>query len=91
MQYVQCKFRREDTRSYTYHYEGEDELSIDDEVKVADKSGDGWKRVYVVAIGDEKPPFPTKPILEKIEPEPAEEPTPVATPGLDLDEDEITF
>jgi hypothetical protein len=89
MQFVQCKFRREDTRSYTYHYEGEDEISIDDEVKVADRSGDGWKRVYVTAIGDEAPSFPTKPILGKIEPEPAEEPA--AAPGLDLDADEITF
>lgn len=88
MQYVQCKFRREDTRSYTYAYDGAVELAIDDEVKVPDRSGDGWKRVYVTAITDEAPSFPCKPILGKVEPEPVE---PAAAPSLDLGDDEIAF
>lgn len=73
MQYVQCKFRSTDSRAYTYHYDGEESLEVGDMVKVADARSDGWKRVEVVAIGDEAPKFPTKPILGKLEPEPAAE------------------
>lgn len=95
MQYVQCKFRREDTRSYTYTYDGAEPLAIDDEVKVPDKSGDGWKRVYVTSFSDEKPSFPCKAIIGKAEPEgekPARESVPVITEDfLDLGDDEITF
>jgi hypothetical protein len=72
MQYVACKFHRVDHRTYTYHNEG-DPVAIGDMVKVADSRSDGWKRVEVVAIVDQAPPFPTKPILGKIEPEPPEE------------------
>ena len=73
MKYVQCKFRREDTRSYTYTWDGEP-LAPGDMVKVADARSDGWKRVEVVSISDEAPKFPCKPILGKLEPEPAAEP-----------------
>lgn len=68
-QYVVCKFRREDRRTYTYHNDGEP-VAVGDAVKVEDRSGDGWKRVEVFAIADSEPPFATKPILGKIEPEP---------------------
>lgn len=70
-QYVACKFRSTDARSYTYHFDGEP-LAIGDFVKVADRDGDGWKRVEVVSIAGAKPSFPTKPIIGKIEPEPAD-------------------
>jgi len=69
-QYVACKFRTEDTRSYTYHNDGEP-VAVGDLLKVADRDGDGWKRVHCVSIGDTAPTFPTKPILGKVEPEPA--------------------
>lgn len=68
-QFVACKFRSEDKRSYTYHNDGEP-LAVGDFAKVMDRSGDGWKRVEVVSIADQAPPFPTKPILEKLDPEP---------------------
>lgn len=68
-QYVACKFRSEDKRTYTYHNDGEP-LVIGDAVKVADRSGDGWMRVEVVSIADEAPSFPTKPILGRLEPKP---------------------
>lgn len=71
MQFVQCKFRATDTRTYTYHYDGEEALAVGDMVKVEDARSDGWKRVEVVSIGGQKPAFPTKPILGKVE-EPAE-------------------
>lgn len=61
-QYIACKFRPEDSRSYTYEWDGEP-LNIGDIVKVADRSGDGWKRVHVWSISDEAPPFDCKPIL----------------------------
>lgn len=67
-QFVACRFRPEDTRTYTYHNDGEP-LAVGDMVKVADARADGWKRVEVVHVTDEEPPFPTKPILGKIEPE----------------------
>lgn len=70
MKYVACKFRPEDTRQYTYAYDGPDDLVCGDEVKVPDpRSDDGWKRVYVVDITDEAPSFACKKILGKVEPE----------------------
>lgn len=89
MKYVQCKFRREDKRSYTYAYDGAEELAIDDEVKVPDKSGDGWKRVFVSAISDEAPSFACKPILGKAEPVPAA--APELLPADPRDSDSINF
>lgn len=69
-QYVACKFRSTDTRTYTYHHDGEP-LAIGDTVRVPDGRADGWKRVQVVEISDQAPPFPTKPVLGKEEPEAA--------------------
>lgn len=63
-QFVACKFRSGDSRTYTYHNDG-DPVAVDDFVKVADARSDGWKRVQVTAIVDE-PHFPTKPILGRI-------------------------
>lgn len=77
-QYVACKFRPDDKRSYTYHNDGEP-VAVGDEVKIAGRSDDGWQRVHVVAVGDEMPSFETKPILGKVEPE---------APALDLGEAE---
>ena len=73
MKYVQCKFRSTDTLSYTYTWDGEETLAPGDMVKVADARSDGWKRVEVVSISDEAPKFACKPILGKVEPEPAAE------------------
>lgn len=70
-QYVACKFRPDDRRSYTYHFDGEP-LSVGDEVKIAGRGDEGWQRVYVVAVNNEQPPFDTKPIIEKIQPEQAD-------------------
>lgn len=67
-QFVTCKFRPTDTRTYTYVNDG-DPVAPGDMVKVPDRSGDGWQRVEVVAIIDQAPPFECKPILGKIEPE----------------------
>ncbi|MFK4794916.1 hypothetical protein [Sphingobium sp. ZW T5_29] len=74
MQYVACKFRPDDRRSYTYHNDGEP-VAVGDQVKIAGRGDDGWQRVHVVAVSDEQPSFETKPILGKVE---AEE------PGFDL-------
>lgn len=79
--FVACKFRSTDSRSFTYHYDGEEALAVGDMVKVPDRSGDGWKRVEVVQIGDDAPPFATKPIIGKIEPEPEGEAA--AAPEID--------
>lgn len=79
--YVACKFRSEDTRSYTYTWDGEP-LAVGDMVKVADAKSDGWKRVEVVSISDEAPSFACKPILGRVEPEPE-----AAPDALDLGDD----
>lgn len=65
-QYVAVKFRPTDTRTYTYHNDG-DPVSPGDEVKIKDRRGDGWSRVTVAEITDEKPPFETKPIIGRVE------------------------
>lgn len=52
MKYVACKFRPEDTRAYTYTWDGEEDLAVGDTVKVADARADGWKRVTVASISD---------------------------------------
>lgn len=79
-QYVACKFRPEDRRSYTYHNDGEP-VAPGDVVKAPGRSEDGWQRVHVVSVSDEEPSFATKPILGKVEPE---------EPTLDLGADAET-
>lgn len=68
MQYVACKYREADKRSYTFHNDGEP-VAVGDQVKIAGRGDDGWQRVFVAAVSDEKPAFDTKPILGKVEPE----------------------
>ncbi len=68
-QFVACAFRRDDVRLYTYHWDGEPPLVPGDEVKVADKSGDGWRRVYVREVHFNRPAFETKPVLGIAEPD----------------------
>lgn len=66
--FVACKFRPTDTRSYTYSYDGEDTFAPGDMVKVADnRDPTAWKRVTVVSVTDEAPPFACKPILGRVE------------------------
>ncbi len=65
--YVAVKFRTWDRKTYTYHWDGEP-LAAGDEVKIKDRGGDGWSRVWVASVSDAKPSFPTKPILGKCEP-----------------------
>ena len=63
-QFVKCRFRPADTRLYTYINEG-DPVAPGDFVKVADARdpNDGWKRVEVMEVTSEEPPFACKPIL----------------------------
>lgn len=91
MQYVACKFRSTDTRSFTYSYDLAEPIAVGDMVKVPDRSGDGWKRVEVVSISDNVPAFPTKPILGKLDPDAAAEVEPKPTGGDDPLNAELTF
>lgn len=90
MQYAACKFRPEDTRSYTYEWDGEP-LKPGDIVKVADRSGGGWKRVTVVTVSDQAPPFACKPILGLYNPDLEPDAAKPSAGALDLSDDEITF
>lgn len=65
-QYVACRFKANDKRTYTYSNDGPP-VRPGDRVKVEDARGGGWKPVEVVSVGHDKPPFPTKPILGKVE------------------------
>ena len=67
-QFVAVKFRPGDARTYTYHNDGEP-VAAGDEVKIADRNGDGWSRVTVAFISSEKPAFETKPC--RVDDEPA--------------------
>ena len=89
-QYVACKFRETDARSYTYHNDGEP-LAPGDWAKVEDRGGDGWKRVLVVMANDEAPPFATKPVLGKWTDEDADAAIIASAPGGDPLTDEIAF
>ena len=89
-QYVACKFRETDTRSYTYHNDGEP-LAPGDWAKVEDRNGDGWKRVLVVMATDEAPSFPTKPILGKVTDEDIDDRIIAATPSADALNSPIAF
>lgn len=68
MQFVACRFRPEDSRTYTYVNEGAP-VAVGDIVKVPDNRSDGWKRVEVVSITDKAPNFACKAILGKVEDE----------------------
>lgn len=61
-QFIACKFREEDSRSYTYRNDGAP-ISVGDIVVIPDRRGDGLQKLFVVGIVDEAPPFECKPIL----------------------------
>lgn len=62
-QFVTCRFRPTDSRTYTYRNDGEP-VSSGDIVKVEDNRNPGsWKRVWVVDVDVPEPSFPCKPIL----------------------------
>lgn len=61
-QFLVCKFRPGDKRGYTYHHDGEP-IEVGAEVKVPDRSGDGWMRATVHEISWEAPEYATKSIL----------------------------
>lgn len=66
-QFVGVKFHSSDKRTYTYWWDGEP-VACGDEVKVPDRTGDGWRRVTVHEISMIRPPFATKPILGRYDP-----------------------
>jgi hypothetical protein len=72
-QFIKCKFRETDSRAYTYRNDGA-AVAVGDYVKVPDKSGDGWKKVFVSEVDVEEPTqFACKAILGLWEPEPKPE------------------
>lgn len=71
-QYLIAKFHSSDRRGYTYHNDGPP-VAAGDQVKVPDRSGDGWTRVTVHEIEVPKPTFETKAILGLVPPAPPQE------------------
>lgn len=73
-QFISCKFRTGDTRTFSYHNDGEP-VAEGDTVRVPNRSGEGWTKVFVVTVDDPEPPYATKPIVGlHVEPEPAPDP-----------------
>lgn len=69
-QFIECRFRPADTRSYAYHNDGEP-VAVGDFVEVEARGG-AKAKVEVIALLDKEPPFTTKPIKGPWrEPEPA--------------------
>ena len=67
-QFIACRFRPTDKRTYTYHNDG-DPVEVGEDVEVETKQGP--KVINVAEIVD-KPAFETKAILGKVEPEKTE-------------------
>jgi hypothetical protein len=73
-QFIECRFRANDGRSYAYHNDGEP-VAVGDFVEVEVRGGKAFQRIEVIALLDRAPPFVTKPIKGKAEPpKPAEPP-----------------
>ena len=80
-QFVVCKFRIADTRTYTYANDGEP-VQPGDTVRVPDRSSEGWKKVFVVETNHETPPYECKAILGlHTEDEPAADSLPLDRPA----------
>lgn len=81
-QFVRCVFRETDLRSFTYHNDAEP-VAVGDVVRVPNKDGIGWKKVFVVGLTDEKPSFPTKSIIgPHVEDAEPKAPAPAEIPNL---------
>lgn len=65
-QYIACVFCEGDSRSYTYHNDG-DPLTVGDKVKVEGRHGPS--SAFVVAVLDSAPEYPTKSVISKVEAE----------------------
>lgn len=63
--YVAVRFKPQDSRTYTYHFDGE-QLGAGDQVVVSTNRGPAT--VTVVSVSDEKPSFETRPIIGKERP-----------------------
>ena len=61
-QYLAVKFRPGDSRTFTYHWDGEP-MAVGQEAKAPRKDGDGWSRVTVAAITTKPTAFETKALL----------------------------
>lgn len=59
-QYLRCKFKTADRRTYTYHHDGEPVRPGD---KVVVQTARGRSIVEVVTLSEDPPGFPTKPII----------------------------
>lgn len=69
-QFVAVKFRSSDTKTWTYHNDGPP-VACGDIVKVPDRFGKGWQRATVHSFSATFPQFPTKPILGRLDDQPA--------------------
>ena len=63
--YVAVKFRETDTRTWTYHYDGHEEIMPGQTIRVQSRDpGGGCVPVIVDSVLTMRPHFPTKPVME---------------------------
>lgn len=63
--YVAAKFRETDTRTWTYHYDGDEPIIAGQTIRVQSRDpGGGWVPVIVKSISSLDPGFSTKPVME---------------------------
>ena len=63
--YIAVKFRETDTRTWTYHYDGDSEIGPGQTIRVQGRDpGGGWEPVIVEAVLTVAPNFRTKPVME---------------------------
>lgn len=68
-QFVACKFRADQDRTYTYHNDGEP-VAVGDKVQITARDGIGKQTLIVAQLVATPPQFETKPILGLAPPEP---------------------
>ena len=70
-QFVACVFREGQTRTYTYHNDGEP-VAKGDRVQIMARDGIGKQTLIVADLVDKPPQFETKAILGKAPPVPSD-------------------
>lgn len=70
-QFIACTFREGQTRTYTYHNDGEP-VAEGDRVEIESRDGLGKQVIFVASVLPGPPDFATKGIIGKAQPKPEE-------------------
>jgi hypothetical protein len=63
--YIAVRFRETDRRTWTYHYDGDEQIMPGQTIRVQSRDpGGGWVPVIVKSVSTFAPRFATKPVME---------------------------